>query len=298
MFGQSIDYWLLRPLVHCNNRASEEELDVRARETKPFDAVKARRRLEKLMVRFEGNLRIDPNTSYVDVGCGHGDLALALTQAGATDVTGVDIVERHVAEAAVTTQRVEVGYRPTFVCADINTWRTDKLFDVVISNEALEHIAQPDEFIRSLGRILKPGGVAFLAFGPLFHSPVGDHLNEFFRVELPWRGVLFSEKALLRLRQEFFRPGDPIDRFQDMVGGLNLMRFSEFLRYVSEAGLDLDFLSVNPQLKSIPPLHWISEILRRIPVVRDYFVTSVYAVLKRSRSTVKFARPVGSDSSK
>jgi SAM-dependent methyltransferase len=287
MFGQTVDYWLLRPLAHSNNRASEEELDARATETKPFDAVKAGRRLQKLMVRFEGNLRIDPNLSYVDVGCGHGDLALALIQAGATDVTGVDIVDRHVAEAMVTAQGVEVTHRPRFVCADINTWRTDRLFDVVISNEALEHIAQPDEFIRSLGRILKPGGVAFLAFGPLFHSPVGDHLNEFFRVELPWRGVLFSEKALLRLRLEFHRPGDAVDRFQDMVGGLNLMRFSEFLSYVSEAGFDLDFLNINPQLKSIPPLYWISEILRRIPLVRDYFVTSVYAVLKRPRSSVK-----------
>jgi SAM-dependent methyltransferase len=283
MFGEKIDYWLLRPLAHNRNRATEEELNASAREIKAFDPVRARLRLEKLVTRFEGSLRIDPKLAYIDVGCGPGDLALAFIQAGATDVTGVDLVERQIDAARVAAKQVGGRCCPDFICADINTWQPNRRYDVVVSHEALEHISQPDKFISSLTRLLKPEGVAFLAFGPMFHSPVGDHLGEFFRIQLPWRGVLFSEKALMRLRKEFFRPGDPVDRFQDTVGGgLNLMRFSEFLSYTQKAALDVRFLSINPQFKSIPPIYWISEILTRSPLVRDYFVISVYAMLKRA----------------
>jgi hypothetical protein len=72
-----------------------------------------------------------------------------------------------------------------------------------------------------------------------------------------------------------------------MIGGLNLMRFSEFLTYVGKAGFDIIFLSINPQLRSIPPIYWISEVFRRIPVVGDYFVISVYAMLKPCQSSEK-----------
>ena len=57
MFGETIDYWLLRPIAHSRNRATEEELNARAEETKPFDPIAAQRRLNKLVFRFEGNFR-------------------------------------------------------------------------------------------------------------------------------------------------------------------------------------------------------------------------------------------------
>src|SRR5258707_7092837 len=117
MFGAKIDYWLLRPLAHGDNRATEEELNARARETMAFDAKKARLRLDKLIARFEGRFQIEAKRSYLDVGCGRGDLALAMVQAGATDVTGIDIIERQVEEAKITAQRFGGKFPPNFMCA-------------------------------------------------------------------------------------------------------------------------------------------------------------------------------------
>lgn len=282
MFGEKIDYWLLRPFAHDRARATEEELSEKAKRAQSFDPVAAYQRLEKLIKRFEGNFRVDSGLSYLDVGCGGGDLALALVQAGATDVTGIDKVERYVEAARIAAEQVGGRNRPKFICADINTWEPERCYDITISHEALEHIDQPDRFLRSLPRLLKPDGVVFLAFGPLFHSPFGDHCDGFFRVNLPWRGVLFSEKALLRLRQEFFRPDDIVKRFQDIVGGLNLIRYSEFLNYTYRAGFEFQFLSVNPQLKRVRLLYLLSEMLTRVPVMQDYFAISVYAMLKRA----------------
>jgi hypothetical protein len=98
---------------------------------------------------------------------------------------------------------------------------------------------------------------------------------------MPWRGLLFSERAVLRVRRECYRPSDDAERYQDIVGGLNLMRYSEFLRHVRETGWEFAFLDVNPRLRRVPLLHPLSTLLSRIPGIRDYFVFSVYAILRR-----------------
>ena len=66
-----------------------------------------------------------------------------------------------------------------------------------------------------------------------------------------------------------------------MVCGMNRMRYSEFLRYVREAGWHSRFLAVNPFLKRLPPLYHASNALTRIPLVRDFFVHSIYTILCR-----------------
>jgi hypothetical protein len=127
-----------------------------------------------------------------------------------------------------------------------------------------------------------PDGVAVVGFGPLFHSPFGDHMSAFFRAQIPWRGILFSEKAMLKIRRECYRPGDAAEHYQDIVGGLNLMRYSEFLAHVRDAGWEFTYLALNPRLKHQPVLRHVSAAVTRIPGLRDYFVFSVYAIMRRS----------------
>ncbi len=63
-------------------------------------------------------------------------------------------------------------------------------------------------------------------------------------------------------------------------GGLNQMRWSEYLEFIRRAGLRVEFLAVNPQLRRLPPLYALSGVLRRIPGIRDYIVSSVYTILR------------------
>ena len=141
-----------------------------------------------------------------------------------------------------------------------------------------EHVERPGDCLRRMDGVLKsksPGGVIIIAFGPLFHSPFGDHLNRFFRFRIPWAGVLFSEDALMRLRREFWRPvADEAESFEDTREGLNKMKFSEFLRYVEEMGWITERLIVNPQLKRWPALWRLSNLLLRAPLLRDYLAAS------------------------
>lgn len=279
MFGSTIDYWLLLPFTHNRNSATEEELNIMAPQVWNCNVVAAVRRIEKLQTRLQGQFPIRTDFRYLDIGCGSGDIAIGLARLGACHVTGIDMVPRCISAAITNIERLQLHDRVKFVCEDIHNWIPDQRFDVVLSHEALEHVEDPRAFLQILRQFVKPHGIAVLAFGYLFHSPLGDHMDPFFRIPIPWRGVLFSEKAILRLRRKQFRPTDKAASYRDISGGLNLLRYSEFLKYAADAGWKFDYLVVNPQLKTFLPLYWLSNTLLRLPWLRDYLACSVYAVL-------------------
>jgi SAM-dependent methyltransferase len=281
MFGSTIDYRILRPLTHCRELETESELNARFGRPAAIDMNAAEARFLKLQERLHGRFPIQPDLSYLDIGCGTGDITLALAKLGAGHVTGLDLVPRHTSAAIANARRLGLAGRVEFVCHDVHHWTPRRRFDVVLSHEALEHICDPKGFLARLDALVEPDGIAVLAFGPLFPSPFGHHMDHFFRVQVPWRGVLFSQQAVLRLRREQYRPTDQGATYSEIVGGLNLLSYSQFLRHVEETGWKFDFLAVNPQLARFPLLARLSGALIRLPLIRDYIASSVYAILRR-----------------
>jgi SAM-dependent methyltransferase len=284
MLGTTLDYFVLRALAHRRNRATEEQLDSRFGGTPAGSTEEATRKLHKLVDRFAGRLQVDPGLRYLDLGCGSGELTLAFAKLGIRRITGVDFLPRNIERARACAARAGAGEGVQFVCSDLHEWSPDGRYDVLLSFDALEHVDAPAAFLRKMTDFIAPGGVAALAFGPLFHSPFGDHMWDFFRLQLPWRGILFSEQALLRVRKECFRPTDPARRYAEVAGGLNLLRYSDFLKHVRDTGWEFDYLAVNTFLRRVPPLRMVSDLVTRVPGLRDYFVHNVYAVLRRAVS--------------
>ena len=282
MFGEKIDYVLLKMFAHRRGIATENELNARPIDTISDDIVASGMAdLRKYISQFEGNFPIDPNLRYLDIGCGNGGITIALAKMGCGQATGIDFVPRNIARGKLLAAREGVADKVDFVCEDVRKWSPPHKYDVLISFNAFEHIDTPRLFLESMGKLLSANGVAVLAFGPLFHSPFGDHMWGFFRSQIPWRGVLFSEKAILKLRREFFRPTDPAERYQDIVGGLNLMRYSEFLNYVDETGWRIKYQAVNPFLRHRGFLYKLSNIFTRSKIFRDYFASMIYVILER-----------------
>jgi SAM-dependent methyltransferase len=239
-------------------------------------------KFRKLVDRFEGHLPIDPRLRYLDMGCGTGELTLAFARLGVRSITGVDYLPRHIERARAHAARIGTARGVRFVCRDLYAWEPEEKFDVLLSFDALEHVGDPRAFLARMADFIAPGGIAVLAFGPLFHSPFGDHMWDFFRLQIPWRGVLFSEDALLRVRARCFRPTDPARRYQDVAGGLNLMRYSEFLGHVRATGWKFDYLAANTFLNRRPLLKAISDAVIGARLLQDYFAHNVYAVLRRA----------------
>jgi len=282
MFGPDLDYRILRALTHSRARRTQEELDAQARDD-TFSLDQADAYLRRVREEFfAGEVPLDPALAYLDIGCGMGRLALGLARAGLPDVTGVDIVPHHITQARRLAERVPAAQRPSFAHADIHDWDTDRRFDVIFVMGAMEHIHDQDRFLVSMARLLAPGGRAFVSIEP-FHSPLGDHMRHFFRVPIPWSGLIFDERAMLRIRRERFRPSDPASRYDEIQGGLNQVRYERYLENVAAAGLRFASHHINPQLRGrrrTLPLHLASRALTGIPGVRDYFVVADYGILE------------------
>ncbi len=282
MLGATVDYFILRGLAHSRNLATEEQLDFRSKRVSAEAFEEEMPKFRKILRRFEGHLPVDPGLRYLDMGCGTGQLTIAFAKLGVKRITGVDFLPRHIERAQAYARLTGTGQGVQFICRDLHAWVPAEKYDVLLSFDAFEHIEDPEAFLRTMTDFIAPGGIAVLTFGPLFHSPYGDHMWDFFRLQIPWRGVLFSEQALLRVRREFFRPTDPANGYREIAGGLNLMRYSNFLRYVRDTGWEFAYLSVNTFLKPVPLLRFLSDMVMRVPVLRDYFVHNVYAVLRRA----------------
>lgn len=97
----------------------------------------------------------------LDIGCGGGILAESMARLGAT-VTGIDVVEKNIQIAAthVRQQAFEIDYRLITAESLANTGAS---FDVVLNMEVVEHVADLPAFMASCNRLVRPGGMMFIA---------------------------------------------------------------------------------------------------------------------------------------
>ena len=129
MFGDNVDYTILKLLTHSCNLATEEQLA----STPAYTLDEARAYLEKACKLYFGNiLPIDPSLSYLDLGCGTGQLSIGLTLSGVEDVTGIDIVDRNVGMAKKVADQLPADARPRFRAISSNEMKAERRYDVVI----------------------------------------------------------------------------------------------------------------------------------------------------------------------
>lgn len=105
-----------------------------------------------------GALRPVPGGSLLDLGCADGDFTLQVAaRAKAERVCGVEFVEPWAERAranGIDCVVADLGARLPY---------DDASFDVVHSNQVIEHLPRTDVFLREIRRVLKPGGHAVIS---------------------------------------------------------------------------------------------------------------------------------------
>jgi SAM-dependent methyltransferase len=223
--------------------------------------------LAHLSSRFPELRSLVEGRSVLDFGCGAGRQAVALARSGASEVVGLDINEEYLEAGVRYAAQLDVGDRVRFASND------DGAYDVIISQNSMEHFKDPAAALRTMKRALKPGGVILMTFSPPWLHPYGAHSG--YITSLPWAHLLFPERVMMAVRGRF--QDDGATRYEDVTGGLNRMTLSKFERLVRENGLKMrNFEYV--AIKRLP-------IVTSIPVIREFLTAEVFCTLESISDT-------------
>jgi len=122
--------------------------------------------LAPLTERFFRQAGIGPGQRVLDLGSGVGDVAMLAARlvSPSGEVVGIERDPRSIARARA--RVVEAGlHNVTFTQSDVSQVPGDKPFDAVVGRFILQFLPDPIAALRSLSRLVHPGGVV------AFHEP-------------------------------------------------------------------------------------------------------------------------------
>lgn len=196
----------------------------------------------------------------VDFGCGHGGDTKTMAEWGAKLSLGLEIREELVRANA---EKIKLS-NCTFATTLPENLQAQA--DMVISIDAFEHFDQPEKMLKIMHSCLRSGGEAHISFGPTWYHPYGGHAFSMF----PWAHLIFTEKALVRWRNQFYHDG--ATRFHEVAGGLNKFSIAKFENIFNLSGFLIEDLNCKP----IKGQKWLQRI-----VGREFVTSTVQVRLKK-----------------
>jgi 2-polyprenyl-6-hydroxyphenyl methylase/3-demethylubiquinone-9 3-methyltransferase len=183
----------------------------------------------------------------LDIGCGGGILAEAMTAAGAR-VTAIDMAEGPLAVARLhqLESGVEIDYRRS--TAEELAVAEPEHYDIVTCLEMLEHVPDPSQVIRSCAELVRPGGdvvfstinrnpksFVFAIVGAVYILrllPKGTH--EYEKFIKPSELEEWARNAGLQLKSSIGLHYNPFTRDYSLGGNLDVNYMMHFTRPDSE----------------------------------------------------------------
>ena len=214
----------------------------------------------------------------LEVGCGHGAMSVEFAQQGA-EVVGVDLDEGRIAFANrnLAERFPHLLDRVTFQAVEATSLPVDQPFDVIVSKDTFEHVADIAALLKALGwRLSRPHGVIYAGFSPLYYSPFGDHGRTGLKV--PWAHAVLPRRIVLAAAAR--HNGHPVGSLLDI--GLNGNTPEQFRAAFNDSGLRLIDIAYNRGDKRLLPL--LEKIRKRVRRLDRFTTVSIYAVFGASSS--------------
>jgi len=102
---------------------------------------------------FLSMLEVNPEASLLDLGCSIGDFTQEISnKIGTSKISGVDKMLYNPKEGKF--YEVDLNRKLPF---------EDEKFDVITASQVIEHLQEPDGFLKEIYRVLKPGGYAIIS---------------------------------------------------------------------------------------------------------------------------------------
>lgn len=204
--------------------------------------------------------------TIVDFGCGDGWQSLALAKSGAKHVLGLDTNFKNLNEAVRLAKKLGLTGRVEFT--DMLEDRFKGKFDMVISQNSMEHFGNPAKVLNEMKSTLKQDGTMLITFGPPWYAPYGSHMHFFTRI--PWVNILFSEKSVMNVRAHF--RDDGATKYEEVEFGLNKMSVAKFERVISS---NKDMKIRYKKYSCVKGM----DLLGKIPFLRELFINRISCIV-------------------
>lgn len=252
----------------------------------PTEAACSEGRLEAalslLISSFPGFETDIAGKDILDFGCGVGLQSAAMAMRGAGHVLGLDTNPRTLERARALATDLGLS---KLAFQDRLEPRHRGEFDLVISQNSMEHFPDPAAVLEQMKSALRPSGKILITFGPPWFSPCGSHMSFF--TSVPWVNILFPESAVLGVRARYISDG--AIRYEDVTGGLNRMTVRKFEWLVANCGLE----PIYRRYRCIKGL----DFLCTLPFARELFVNHVSCALTVSNDRLSAQSPGRQDAS-
>lgn len=186
----------------------------------------------------------------LEIGCGRGDLALALARDLDCDVTGVDICQ-YAEWSERNSPRLHLR-KIDITAEDFSSLGT---FDFIYAFAVWEHIKHPYNALASAYKLLRPGGRMYMSAN-LYRGPKASH--RYREVFFPWPHLLFSDDVFA----EFYEKKHGKVNYPAWV---NKLVAAEYLHYFSSIGFTVDKTWYNITPIDEPFYQRFADVLERYP---------------------------------
>lgn len=215
------------------------------------------------------------NKKILDLGCGMGAQVFQIAEHSPEKVIGIDIDPTNIDFALIKLHDKfkELTSIVTFISSDIKALPKEDKFDIIIAKDSFEHILDINETLHDIRERLVKGGRAYIGFGPLYHSPRGDHKWTY--SIFPWGHLIIPEKIILSRISR--KKGKQIESIQDI--GLNKLCLREYLSAFNNSEMKIISLRTN---RGNHPIYKISRIVSALPLISKYLTFNLYCVLEKT----------------
>jgi SAM-dependent methyltransferase len=158
---------------------------------------------------------------------------------------------------------IELGFKEQIEFADKLEHRFECRFDIVISQNSMEHFGNPSEVLEQMKFALNRNGSILITFGPPWLAPYGAHMHFF--TKIPWVNILFSENTVMNVRS-YFR-NDGATKYEEVESGLNKMTITKFERTISDCGMRIHYRKYN----CVKGINFLSQ----LPFIKELFINHI-----------------------
>lgn len=223
------------------------------------------------------------NKIILDIGCGAGGKSLYYASLGAKKVYGADVVKEYETESLKLAERLNLEDKFSFCLEDASHLDFENdFFDIIIMNDSMEHVSEPEKVLEESFRVLKDTGRIYINFCPYCH-PYGAHLSDM--IGIPWVHMFFSEETMIEayeclvgnMPDAEFRKNFRFSKTESgkkEISYINKMTIKRFKKILAGCGLEVVYYKETPLKRILLPL-------AKCPVIKEMFVKMVTVILKK-----------------